>query len=496
MNQEISIKHVPRNDGQIEIVSYPIETVHGQKFIAHGPDEYGMQVRGGNQYPEGVSAASTGSFVVFEDDEIHLYGLVDGLANVYYTKNTRRLLGRITGLDLRHARIDYVSSGECIIKIKQAKFSIEPDGVMTIEAKRECTYWLDCLIDKPEWYKSYGPFKDWRDQSNYLLHYPGDNTTDDDFKCFKSPSDSRVGCTLRPGQRVLFAVGPPKLFDFERLYTGSPRLYFSLSSDPAGVDRDIAMLPELEGNRVGTVVIFHGHYNGLLKGAQPLGFDNGAPAYYMTRPTETQRLIRAAKVEGMNIALYFQGKHYAHLPATEILSYIELFLAEHDADTLYLDNAIVGPVDKNRALMRGIRKLIGDDMPLISHSTASAPGNLNGMLCLPDIWASHTIAGELADAISTIDDPYLRFKSSGFGNTQAMGHHKCGKDGLSGIDILDGSRVMAGLHGLSRMRSSDIGKDYWDDLLVDWWYRYQRGVYLSDPATFKAEPNWPPDWEA
>ena len=108
-----------------------------------------------------------------------------------------------------------------------------------------------------------------------------------------------------------------------------------------------------------------------------------------------------------------------------------------------------------------------------------------GLLALGDIWATYTAAGEYGPPteIRTVNDLYYRYVSSGYGSTQAIGHHISNIAGKSAVSLVDSNRLMVGLNGLSRLRRTDWSRPDADQLLRDVHYNEKRQAFQAGALT-------------
>jgi len=100
------------------------------------------------------------------------------------------------------------------------------------------------------------------------------------------------------------------------------------------------------------------------------------------------------------------------------------------------------------------------------------------------------LAGEVG-SISEVDTPndlYMRYFSSGYGLSQALGTHKLCSSRKYGFTSKDAHRAMANLNGTIRVDLRDVETHHRPV------YRARQFIYLNDHEKFDPDVQWPTSW--
>jgi len=207
--------------------------------------------------------------------------------------------------------------------------------------------------------------------------------------------------------------------------------------------------------------------------------------YYLSPESERKfrRVISTCHRLGMKVLPYFAPGMHADTDLDRFMAEVARLKTTYGFDGVYYDGLY--PADdwtKSYELMRMTREWIGPDDPVYIHNTESPPlgDQRNGRIYCPfmDTYADFQLRGESVE-ISGLDDPYLRFCASGYGNSNVIGLLKLNTARDIGDEMLYHLAFLK-MHG--RMLLSgypEVGSAVYPgekgEIRDDWW-RYVRAL--------------------
>ena len=280
---------------------------------------------------------------------------------------------------------------------------------------------------------------------------------------------------------------PPKPFDMQGLYGANTRPFVQFLytdeqiDDWAGgfLDRDAAA-------GFGVIVLFgQDLYDSMVRckaieDAHPCLQSSNHWGFEFRSPAKIRNFITLAHSKGYKVITYMYDPGNSYVwksqPINRTLEWMRLFQKQYALDGWYFDGMYAGPFMATYDFVKQVRKDIGDNGIIFAHNSWESLGSVlqsfgdsatrtSGFQAVyANAYINYNLAGETGPlaAITSVDDPYLRFWSSGYGIAQTWGSHKLS---VYSQGVLEDpmQRKMAELRGASRRSTSSSNYHAWNN---------------------------------
>lgn len=386
-----------------------------------GAPIFGMEIVRAEVDTEGFVVESLGALYELRGNELRITRRIDPRSN---TVNPRRIAAIQFDEPLAHFSLTSSDKRKVQIDGGGLEWTFRADGVLELTngSGSAIQYELDSELAGAPWEKRAGTEIYQTDGYGYFIHA----ARPDLKKRARSQATDKLVIQVPAGAGTVIAVGPPKPFDFSKLYGKDARPFvMGLYSEPRVHDA-WTMLAELSMDRIGLFLLFSDLYD--TRGAKP----SSAPVlwgsrhtYQFASPGMIDRFVADAHKTGFKLVAYAHGRRMSNVQsAAESLAALLLLVKQHNLDGVYLDNAGAGENwYETYAWVRALREQLGDDAILYHHDSVDVWGGWSGRVFVPiDAYFNYTLKGETGPlaALSNPYDDYVRYYTVGYGTSQAL----------------------------------------------------------------------------
>lgn len=510
---------------------------------ARGAGFHGMAICSVTGNSEQVTIVTTGAEYVLTRTDMAMSCRIDPATNA--TRPVPRLVATLS-FDTNLGPLSVESSYDrmAVVQGAQTTFTFISDSLFFVTASAPLGYTHTNLIADAPWSKlgsqdptypdiNYQASRMWTDGYGGSLHaYLTGAVT-------AQPEPDATHLTLEAGGRMGHMVFPPKPFDFEALY-GAEAQPFVLFAYTRGhldaIKEDMEQETFLSSNGFGTILLWSDFYEkAYVEGVDPPQYtgtqtfpyllDSGLFGYRYADPAMVQDFAQTAHTHGFKVITYMQAGKFSpdlspdpshpyelidHQSIADTLQFMREFQSTNGLDGWYFDNGCVRPgsqtpwdvgyLSDNYEFMKSVREDVGEHGIIYHHDSVDVWGLWSGLRAVMiDAYVDYTLtgetgrpSGETAD-IADPNDPYLRYYSSGYGLSQAMGtHFRLSRRDLPISEAEKNRALTENLNGLEQWPgypSSVAASLDWQSFKSH--YDRRRAAYLSE--TFDPDVDWPID---
>lgn len=474
---------------------------------------YGMKIESVSaEQQNNIVVTTTGSIYTINSDSIEMSRRVDPKTN---TINPKVVASLDFNLDLGQLTVTNSDEYKVILTSPNIVIEINSDSFFTVKALSDFSYTHNNSVKDATYNKGTGLNKIWTDGYGGSLHavISGSPTVlfqDTDYTTIQMKNDDIMS-------HMAF---PPKRFNFDKLY-GSNSLPF---------DRTIKSLAEIPQNSedfqkdkdkgIGVYIL----WNQIYECGRAYPAECSRPVTLPATETLPERkgyklkeevannleqAIQTIQQNGIKVILYHHApgnySYWGDQTYRHALNQMKELKQQYKFDGWYLDGGSnTGDLLESYNFIKEIRQDVGNNGIIISHVSVD-PWDHNRDNLIPkserktsysglkavmlDSYSDYALTGETGDIskIFDINDPYLRFFTSGYGMSQTFGTYTGRSDGRSSIERKHGINRLL-VQNLNSSAKGGLGEK---DSLSYSYYNQRKNEYLSD--NFNPDVKWPID---